>query len=220
MNDDSIYLHRINVASKGIIIWASISSIIILFFGVANIISSSTESLTIFETAAFVVCAFYANRGKYFLFWFILILFIIDTIIVINIGSLTPLSFLIRFGVGILIIIGLISSLKITPNIASQKYSSSRMFNEKSSSNDYENSKKEEYEEIKYDENSEEYYYSMLNINTNSSIEDIKRVYKEEIRKYHPDKVEHLGDEFKEIAEKKTKDINRAYSYFRKKFGF
>src|ERR1035437_8776262 len=143
MNDDSIYLHRINVASKGIIIWASISSIIILFFGVANIISSSTESLTIFETAAFVVCAFYANRGKYFLFWFILILFIIDTIIVINIGSLTPLSFLIRFGVGILIIIGLISSLKITPNIASQKYSSSRMFNEKSSSNDYENSKKE-----------------------------------------------------------------------------
>jgi hypothetical protein len=220
MNNDSIYLHRINVASKGIIIWASISAVIILFFGVADVISGSAVSLTIFETAAFIICAYYANKGKYFLFWIILLLFIIDTIIVINIGTFTPLSFLIRLGIGILIVIGVASSLKVQPLTNSQPFSSSGTFNEKSSSNNYESSKKEEYEEIKYDENSVEYFYSILNINRNSTIEDIKKAYKEEIRKYHPDKVEHLGNEFKEIAEKKAKDINKAYNYFRKKFGF
>lgn len=217
MNSDSLYLHRINVASKGIIIWASISAVIILFFGVADVISGSAVSLTIFETAAFIICAIYAKKGKYFLFWIILLLFIIDTIIVINIGSFTPLSFLIRLGIGILIIIGVVSSLKVTPNINSN--SDSQNFNQESSSKSKEDSQKE-FEEIKYDENTEEYFYSILNINRNSTIEDIKKAYKEEIRKYHPDKVEHLGNEFKEIAEKKSKDINKAYNYFRKKFGF
>lgn len=217
MDNDSLYLHRINVASKGIIIWASISAIIILFFGVADVISGSAVSLTIFETATFIICAYYANKGKYFLFWIILLLFIIDTIIVINIGTFTPLSFLIRLGIGILIIIGVASSLKVTSHINSN--SGSQNFNKDSSSKEKEDSQKE-FEEIKYDENTEEYFYSILNINRNSSVDEIKKAYKEEIRKYHPDKVEHLGDEFKEIAEKKTKDINKAYNYFRKKFGF
>lgn len=217
MNNDSLYLHRINVASKGIIIWASISAVIILFFGVADVISGSAVSLTIFETAAFIICAYYANKGKYFLFWIILLLFIIDTIIVINIGTFTPLSFLIRLGIGILIIIGVASSLKVTPNITSN--SNSQNFNKESSSNKKEDSQKE-FEEIKYDENTEEYFYSILNINRNSSVDEIKKAYKEEIRKYHPDKVEHLGNEFKEIAEKKSKDINKAYNYFRRKYGF
>lgn len=217
MNNDSLYLHRINVASKGIIIWASVSAVIILFFGVADVISGSAVSLTIFETAAFIICAYYANKGKYFLFWIILLLFIIDTIIVINIGTFTPLSFLIRLGIGILIIIGVASSLKVSPNI--NPNSNSQNFNKESSSKEKEDSQKE-FEEIKYDENTEEYFYSILNINRNSSVDEIKKAYKEEIRKYHPDKVEHLGEEFKEIAEKKTKDINKAYNYFRKKFGF
>lgn len=217
MNNDSLYLHRINVASKGIIIWASISAVIILFFGVADVISGSAVSLTIFETAAFIICAYYANKGKYFLFWIILLLFIIDTIIVINIGTFTPLSFLIRLGIGILIIIGVASSLKVSPNISSN--SNSQYFNKESASKEKEDSQKE-FEEIKYDENTEEYFYSILNINRNSSVDEIKKAYKEEIRKYHPDKVEHLGEEFKEIAEKKTKDINKAYNYFKKKYGF
>lgn len=217
MNNDSLYLHRINVASKGIIIWASVSAVIILFFGVADVISGSAVSLTIFETAAFIICAYYANKGKYFLFWIILLLFIIDTIIVINIGTFTTLSFLIRLGIGILIIIGVASSLKVSPNI--NPNSNSQNFNKESSSKEKEDSQKE-FEEIKYDENTEEYFYSILNINRNSSVDEIKKAYKEEIRKYHPDKVEHLGEEFKEIAEKKTKDINKAYNYFRKKFGF
>jgi DnaJ like chaperone protein len=33
---------------------------------------------------------------------------------------------------------------------------------------------------------------------------------------YHPDKVAHLGDEFRGIAEEKMKEINAAYDFFKK----
>jgi len=48
--------------------------------------------------------------------------------------------------------------------------------------------------------------------------EDIKRRYRDLVHKYHPDKVSHLGDEFKELAHRKFKEINEAYEYFRKKY--
>lgn len=35
------------------------------------------------------------------------------------------------------------------------------------------------------------------------------------MQSYHPDKVASLGDELKELAEKKTKDINEAYAYLK-----
>lgn len=92
---------------------------------------------------------------------------------------------------------------------------------EQKKESDKNNSDKKENDKInKNKDSSEEYFFSVLNISPNASIEEIKRGYKEEIRKYHPDKVEHLGDEFKEIAERKTKDINKAYNYFRKKYNF
>jgi DnaJ like chaperone protein len=33
---------------------------------------------------------------------------------------------------------------------------------------------------------------------------------------YHPDKVRHLGEEFRKVAEEKMKDINAAYDYLSK----
>lgn len=47
---------------------------------------------------------------------------------------------------------------------------------------------------------------------------EIKKIYKEMIEKYHPDKVSHLGEEFQMYALKKTKDINKAYNFFKKKY--
>jgi DnaJ like chaperone protein len=35
---------------------------------------------------------------------------------------------------------------------------------------------------------------------------------------YHPDKVGHLGEEFKRVAEEKMKEINMAYDFFKKKY--
>jgi len=61
-------------------------------------------------------------------------------------------------------------------------------------------------------------YRQILGINVGDSPETIRKKYKELIAKYHPDKVQHLGVEFQEIAEKKTKEIMEAYDFFRKKY--
>jgi hypothetical protein len=45
----------------------------------------------------------------------------------------------------------------------------------------------------------------------------IKDRYRSAIAQYHPDKVQALGFEIQEVAEKKAKEINHAYEYFRKK---
>jgi len=63
----------------------------------------------------------------------------------------------------------------------------------------------------------EEDPYTVLNIPVDASDEDIKKAYKELAGKYHPDKVQHLGDEFREIAEKRFKEIQNAYQELMRK---
>jgi len=53
--------------------------------------------------------------------------------------------------------------------------------------------------------------YTILGVNRHASTAEIKNAYRKLANKYHPDKVEHLGEEFKELAEKKFKDIQQAY---------
>ncbi len=53
--------------------------------------------------------------------------------------------------------------------------------------------------------------YTVLNIPRNASQEEIKKAYKQLANKYHPDKVLHLGDEFKKLAEERFKEIQEAY---------
>ncbi len=53
--------------------------------------------------------------------------------------------------------------------------------------------------------------YNVLNISRNASQEDIKKAYRKLASQYHPDKVAHLGDEFKKLAEKRFKEIQEAY---------
>ena len=57
--------------------------------------------------------------------------------------------------------------------------------------------------------------YKILGIDRSASQEDIKRAYRSLAGKYHPDKVEHLGEEFKELAENRFKDIQRAWDELR-----
>jgi len=57
--------------------------------------------------------------------------------------------------------------------------------------------------------------YKTLGIDRSASPEDIKRAYRDLAGKYHPDKVVHLGEEFKALAEKRFKDIQRAYDELR-----
>lgn len=53
--------------------------------------------------------------------------------------------------------------------------------------------------------------FKTLGIDRSASQEDIKQAYRHLAGKYHPDKVEHLGEEFKVLAEKRFKDIQKAY---------
>lgn len=57
--------------------------------------------------------------------------------------------------------------------------------------------------------------YNILGIAPGASQKDIKQAYRLLAGKYHPDKVAHLGDEFKALAEERFKDIQQAYSELR-----
>lgn len=46
--------------------------------------------------------------------------------------------------------------------------------------------------------------------------DEVKKSYKHKISQYHPDKVAHMAPEFREIAEEKSKEINRHYSVISK----
>jgi DnaJ like chaperone protein len=53
--------------------------------------------------------------------------------------------------------------------------------------------------------------YRVLGIERKAGPEEIKSAYRRMVNQYHPDKVTHLGPEFKELAEKRFKEIQRAY---------
>jgi hypothetical protein len=53
--------------------------------------------------------------------------------------------------------------------------------------------------------------YRILGIDRGASQEDVKHAFRQLAGKYHPDKVEHLGEEFRALAEKRFKEIQKAY---------
>jgi len=61
-----------------------------------------------------------------------------------------------------------------------------------------------------------EQHYATLGLEKGASMEEIKKAYRKLSMQYHPDKVAHLGNEFKAVAEEKMKEINAAYDFFKK----
>ena len=59
--------------------------------------------------------------------------------------------------------------------------------------------------------------YSILGVDRGASQETIKKAFRHLAGKYHPDKVAYLGDEFRVLAEKRFKEIQRAYEELRRK---
>jgi|GEM_PF-630295 len=68
------------------------------------------------------------------------------------------------------------------------------------------------------EEMNESKYYEILGLKSDCNISEIKSAYRKLVMLYHPDRVQHLGMEFSELAEEKIKEINNAYEYFSKKY--
>jgi DnaJ like chaperone protein len=58
--------------------------------------------------------------------------------------------------------------------------------------------------------------FNVLGINKESTNIEIKKAYRKMANKYHPDKIAHLGNEFKEIAHDKFKSVSEAYARIKK----
>jgi DnaJ-domain-containing protein 1 len=65
--------------------------------------------------------------------------------------------------------------------------------------------------------NTENDYRQILGVTADDDLATIRKRYKELLAQYHPDKVQHLGIEFREMAERKTRAIMEAYEFLRKK---
>ena len=62
-------------------------------------------------------------------------------------------------------------------------------------------------------------HYATLGLTESATMEEIKKAYRKLSMQYHPDKVQHLGEEFQKVAEDKMKEINAAYDFFKKSKG-
>jgi DnaJ like chaperone protein len=61
--------------------------------------------------------------------------------------------------------------------------------------------------------------YKILEIESSSTDEEVKKAYRRMAMKYHPDKVSHLGEEFRKTADEKIKKVNEAYEKIKKERG-
>ena len=62
--------------------------------------------------------------------------------------------------------------------------------------------------------------YKILEIGPESSPLEIKKAYRKMVKKFHPDKVQHLGKEHQNGAEEKFRKVQEAYEQLQKEIGF
>lgn len=54
-------------------------------------------------------------------------------------------------------------------------------------------------------------FYQLLSLPSSATPEEIKRAFRNEIARYHPDKVQHLGKEFQDMAASRAAALTEAY---------
>lgn len=68
--------------------------------------------------------------------------------------------------------------------------------------------------------NSRDNAYKILEIEKAASVDEIKAAYRKMVKKYHPDKVMHLGKEHQQGAEEKFRQVQQAYEQLQKERRF
>lgn len=62
--------------------------------------------------------------------------------------------------------------------------------------------------------------FKILEIDKSASDDEVKKAYRKMAKKYHPDRVGHLGKEHQEGAEEKFRQVQEAYEHIQKERGF
>ena len=62
--------------------------------------------------------------------------------------------------------------------------------------------------------------YAVLGVAPGAGLDEVKGAYRDMVKKYHPDRVAHLGDEFKELAHRKFVEVQQAYERIRSSRGW
>lgn len=68
-------------------------------------------------------------------------------------------------------------------------------------------------EKTSYSNKQMEYYCSILGISFSFTEDELKKAYRKQIMKYHPDLYENTKQELKDFANSKTIELNKAYEY-------
>lgn len=190
-----------------------------------GIVNSSNLFLGILEMVVLFVSSVGVTSKRYSLLWLILIVLSIDTIGMLIIGISGPLAIIFRLVVIAFVIVGIRSAtlLKDFSNFYHKKTSEQRIDND-SEPNYFEYKQKDathQREKYRSDFNTgEEYYSYLLNISLNATVQEIKTGYIKSMKENHPDRFEHLGEEFRNLAEARTKLINEAMEFFKNKYNF
>jgi DnaJ like chaperone protein len=91
-----------------------------------------------------------------------------------------------------------------------------RLFGENKEAESKKGGRKERFEAVDNQSSVSEDPYSVLGLSRDASSSEIKKQYKNLLSQYHPDKVEHLGEDIKKTAIEKTLAIQVAYQKLKK----
>jgi len=91
--------------------------------------------------------------------------------------------------------------------------------NHKKQSNHSDNQHSEKAEQNEKKNKDEKFYGNILGLKGKVKKTDIHKAYRRKMKEYHPDKISSMAKELQQLALNRTKEINEAYEYFKKKYG-